>query len=804
MARIKPKLLAWCDFLVPTGFGNVAHNLLDNMHTDFDVTVVGINFYGNKRYDSSKYFVFPVNEKDPLGFRTLLDVAQKEQPHLIFLFQDIFHISELLPHLKKASPASKIVVYFPVDGAPFSKDWVHVLDSVDTVITYSDWAIEVIRDAAPNFKGPILKLYHGVDTSIFRPLEQAEILKYKNESKLAGKFVVVNVNRYQPRKGIQASLRAFSIFAKGYKRCKCGNIMPYHNRRCDVNWCPESDIVEAVKRRRDDVFYYMHMMSQEASMGPGPTNTLQQHVKNAGFTEDDYGKIIGINGKDIYSGQVGPQDVNVIYNIANVNISTSLGEGKLIAGTKVLTDSGYKLIENISPTDKVLNDKGKFTLVNKTAKYTGGECYKVKLSKFTEPIILSGDHRLLTTSGYKRADALTKLDRIKLKTPNYLSIPAMPEIVDLADYLGDYSKKHYSIGETTISTNGGKFIMKRYLTLNADFYKFLGLYTGDGSPSSMGVNFCFHKKETNLHDFIINYFMSNLTVSGYITPKVHQSKKDASVSILIPGRALKNLMIKLASTGAHNKTMPIGLLNSNTQFKEAYIEGLLLSDGSKHKNEQSVRLRTVSPYLAYSVRDLFLSLGIVVSVSFENNSLGYGTGNIYSIVWYVDNNGNKDKGQFTKKYALVDNNVELDVLSVEKYYSNDSFYDLEVPEQESYAIGQCTSHNCGLSLLESQAAGTPNIAPRNSAIPEQLRGTGKLINNVGVFAQAMDNAHLRPLVNPAEMAFALDEMYDEWKAAKSEKVVNQACIDNVNKNFLWPDKVQFLKNVFFNILGLWD
>ncbi len=437
MAKIKPKLLAWCDFLVPTGFGNVAHNLLDTMHLDFDVTVVGINYYGNRRYDATKYFVYPVNERDPLGFKTLIDTAQREKPDLIFLFQDIFHISDLLQHLKKASPTSKIVVYFPIDGAPFSKDWVHVLDSVDTVITYSDWAIEVIRDAAPNFKGPILKLYHGVDTSVFRPLDYSDILKYKSEAKLAGKFVIVNVNRYQPRKGIQASLRAFSIFAKGYKRCKCGNIMPYHNRRCDVNWCPESDIVEAVKRRRDDIFYYMHMMSQEPSMGPGPTNTLQQHIKHAGFTEEDYGKIIGVNGKDIYSGQVSPQDVNVIYNIANVNISTTYGEG------------------------------------------------------------------------------------------------------------------------------------------------------------------------------------------------------------------------------------------------------------------------------------------------------------------------------------------------------------------------------CGLSLLESQAAGTPSIAPRNSAVPEQLRNTGRLVNNVGIFAQAMDNAHLRPLVNPAEMAWALDDMYDEWKKNKAEKVVDQSCIDNINKNFLWDDKVTFLKNIFFNILGMW-
>ena len=44
---MKPKLLIWSDFLVPSGFGNVAKNLFDDLYKEFDVSVVAINYRGN-------------------------------------------------------------------------------------------------------------------------------------------------------------------------------------------------------------------------------------------------------------------------------------------------------------------------------------------------------------------------------------------------------------------------------------------------------------------------------------------------------------------------------------------------------------------------------------------------------------------------------------------------------------------------------------------------------------------------------------------------------------------------------------
>ena len=136
-----------------------------------------------------------------------------------------------------------------------------------------------------------------------------------------------NVNRFQPRKAVPLGLRAFSMFSKGYKVCKCGNWMPLDREKCDLNMCPKEDIVEVHDEQKEDVFMYLHMMAQEYSMGPGKANLLQSHLLNAGFVDKDVGKILGINARDIYKEEVPASVINDIYNASNVNVSSTLGEG---------------------------------------------------------------------------------------------------------------------------------------------------------------------------------------------------------------------------------------------------------------------------------------------------------------------------------------------------------------------------------------------------------------------------------------------------------------------------------------------
>lgn len=360
----KPKLLAWCDFIKPSGFGIVAMNLLNDMHNYYDVSVVGINYLGIEKYDLTKYFVYPISEKDRLGKNIIVDVAKKEQPDIIFLFQDIFNINEIIENIKAVSPNSKIVIYFPIDGKPFCTRWMKTLKIADIIITYTDWAISVIKDAIPNIDKPIYKLYHGVDTEIFKPLSQKEIIKLRRALNWNKKFTIINVNRYQPRKGIALTMRAYSMFAKGYSYCtKCGNYQPIHIKRCDLNNCDENYLEKHPDNKRD-IYLYSHMMISEQSMGSGYTNSLIYNSVSNGFNTNDYNSIIGFNGKRIYDGEVTHEELNKLYNGANINISASVGEGFGLSLIESQATGTKSIAPNNSAIPEVLNNTG-YLLQNK-------------------------------------------------------------------------------------------------------------------------------------------------------------------------------------------------------------------------------------------------------------------------------------------------------------------------------------------------------------------------------------------------------------------------------------------------------
>jgi len=90
----KPKLLIWSDFVAPTGFANVAKNLFDDLHKEFQVSIVGINYHGDRKYDTDKYFVYSVSRDDMLGIKRLPSIIKRENPDVLLLFQDIFYISD--------------------------------------------------------------------------------------------------------------------------------------------------------------------------------------------------------------------------------------------------------------------------------------------------------------------------------------------------------------------------------------------------------------------------------------------------------------------------------------------------------------------------------------------------------------------------------------------------------------------------------------------------------------------------------------------------------------------------------------
>ena len=355
----KPKLFIWSDSPnLHTGFGIVAKNLYRDLHQHFEVFILGINHYGLEGYDTSKYFIYPTTEDDQLGIKRFDRVLKNVKPDIIFLFQDIFNIQQVVPYIKKSFPKVPILAYFPIDAATVSPYWSPGFDTPDKLITYTQFAVDSIHECLPHLRAKGIEyLYHGVDTQVFKKLPSDIRKRIKKEAKWEDKFIIVSNNRFQPRKNIGATVRAYALFAKGYKTCKCGNVYLSSKSKCDLNGCGEEDIVSETLGH-NDTFLYLHCNVFEGSMGGGPASSLGGILLNAGFTNEDIPRYVGMYSRQVYEHAYTDAEMNEMYNAADVNISTSLGEGVGLSLIEALATGTTSIAPNHSAIPEMLGDTG--------------------------------------------------------------------------------------------------------------------------------------------------------------------------------------------------------------------------------------------------------------------------------------------------------------------------------------------------------------------------------------------------------------------------------------------------------------
>ena len=324
----KKRLLIWGDSpTVKTGFGIVAKNLFRDLHQHFDVAILGVNYFGLQQYDQSKYFIYSCDRMDLMGFERFPLILNDFKPEIVLLYQDIFNIDFALPHVKKWNKDVPVLAYFPIDGSPVNTAWKNALEIPQKLITYTQWGVDSIVDRFPELGSKKIEyLYHGVDTTVFKPLPSGARKMFKQEHNWDNKFIVISVNRFQPRKMLSVAIRAHALFTKGYKECACGNLYLRSKSKCDLNGCGPDKVIAEVEGH-DDALMYVHANATERMMGPGGSNTLQAHMLNCGFRDEDVNKTIAMFGGNIYETPLPDEELNILYNIADVNVSTTLGEG---------------------------------------------------------------------------------------------------------------------------------------------------------------------------------------------------------------------------------------------------------------------------------------------------------------------------------------------------------------------------------------------------------------------------------------------------------------------------------------------
>jgi len=205
------KVLWYSDFLCPTGFGNVAEELISRLVDRFEFTVVGINYHGDPyNTQNSPYYKFrdiPVypaaSGGDPLGRGRVIELLEQGDYDILFALQDTFNLVSMDESIRRVRGAKKFkyALYFPVD-APLDRLWVtNAVETADRAVAYTEYGKREVRKHSDE---KLRVLYHGVDTKTFKPVEKAKRKRLKRDlfSVSSKDFIITNVNKNQPRKDL--------------------------------------------------------------------------------------------------------------------------------------------------------------------------------------------------------------------------------------------------------------------------------------------------------------------------------------------------------------------------------------------------------------------------------------------------------------------------------------------------------------------------------------------------------------------------------------------------------------------------
>lgn len=288
-----------------TGFGQVAKNLLKILQATgkYHFDVIGIN-HGGQPYSRVQfpYDIYPAinplamdeKHKDPYARQLLVDMAASGRYDIVFILQDHFIISTLMEALLKVKESMPLgrkfstVYYTPIDGK-IKKEWVtDVIAKMDQSVLYTEFGRKQCVDLVPELVDKLQVIYHGVDKATFYPLSDEEQKQFRERYfiKHKDKFILLNVNRNQPRKDLHRTMAAFSLFHKKYPN----TFLFILAQAKDVG----GDLIELAKQ------YGLEYDVNWACPSPG-----------------SYGANQG------YPVEV----VNRIYNASDMVVSTTLGEG---------------------------------------------------------------------------------------------------------------------------------------------------------------------------------------------------------------------------------------------------------------------------------------------------------------------------------------------------------------------------------------------------------------------------------------------------------------------------------------------
>jgi len=291
----RPGLVAITHHRPATGLTRVMQSVLSGLRQWFSIHYVGIGYKGPV-IEERGLTLYPCNRHggDVYGAYQARTLIEQHRPAFVLLLNDLW-ILHNYAFLAACRPRPCILAYVPLDGHVRDVAWMEPLHFIDQWVVYTRFAKREVETAGAQlserheqWRAPAIAVIpHGVDTTVFYPLDRRSELKRRVFPAIADpgrSFVVLNANRPQPRKRIDLTIAGFARFAA--------------DKPSTVYLCLHHAVRSEQERRQILAWAEQYGIRRRLIMSPDET----------GLDADDAA-------------------LNLLYNACDLGLSTSMGEG---------------------------------------------------------------------------------------------------------------------------------------------------------------------------------------------------------------------------------------------------------------------------------------------------------------------------------------------------------------------------------------------------------------------------------------------------------------------------------------------
>ena len=402
------------------------------------------------------------------------------------------------------------------------------------------------------------------------------------------------------------------------------------------------------------------------------------------------------SARDNYKHNYDMEPLGDIYDIDPKDIPEydilTAGYPCFIAGTKILTETGYKNIENVTLDDKLLSHTGNFKqLINLQQKIYNGKLYNIKLMYRGETIICTEEHPFYIREKVSLwNNKLRKLEHT-YKEPIWKTANEIKK----NDYFGMIINDKNIIPNFTFDKSINKYTIstEKIVLDKLEMWFMMGYFIGDewiqdckkiDGRLCHTIRFAINNKD---YDEVYHKISTILPITDKKCDSGKKCKKYGCSNFLWYN------IFKQFGKYAHGKFIPEWIQDAPIEYIQEFINGYMKADGCILKNN-IYQITTVSHDLAYGLQRLYLKLGHIFSVNKyirSKTTIIEGRTVNQRDTYVIRSNINKKSCYsfiednyhwFPLKNINITNDIDIPV------------YNFEVENDNSYIVNNTIVHNC--------------------------------------------------------------------------------------------------------------